>query len=450
MEMTHRQAVDNEVAELCGFGYALVRVAPSLKFQLDAATGKLERACRRARLAYHAELHCEQFAQSLRRCWLQYSAIGPSRVYRSPTSAQQARLDAMPLSDEFGYERDISPLSLEQRCAGFFPPAPPNWRVTHLLFSSGQAAMTSALLSLQGAWGRARIGVRHLGAYFETRALLDAQPAYIETLDDGDPRAADCLIIEPVACDGNFRCVDIKAVAAHYSTGAPRPRAAIFDTTLLGLTDAVQAFLLELGPEAHPLVLNVSSGLKLFQAGLELANVGVLSLFERKRSEAGVTIEGLRRLRTLTGGGLRFSDAIALQAPWVFDAATAGAHEDAVFANNAALAHALHGDAGLFEPVSHPSFHGANAPYCAFRLRHASVHAYQQLDAGIMREARRRRVLIDRGGSFGFRGHRFEVVEPETNEAPFLRIAMGRRQGWSSDGVIALMRDLARTTRLPG
>lgn len=41
----------------------------------------------------------------------------------------------------------------------------------------------------------------------------------------------------------------------------------------------------------------------------------------------------------------------------------------------------------------------------------------------IVVEASRRRILFDRGGSFGFRGHRFELIKPETDTSPFLHSA---------------------------
>ena len=63
--------------------------------------------------------------------------------------------------------------------------------------------------------------------------------------------------------------------------------------------------------------------------------------------------------------------------------------------------------------------------------------------AEIAAEALRRRLNLVRGGSFGFRAHRYEIVKPETGEAPFLRIALGRRGGWSCEGVIAMMAQLA-------
>src|SRR6185503_12963632 len=100
-------------------------------------------------------------------------------------------------------------------------------------------------------------------------------------------------------------------------------------------------------------------------------------------------------------------------------------------ANNAALAKAVAENNRRFAPISHPSLIGGNAPYCVFQLPNADPPAYDALENEITEEAKRRRLLLSPGGSFGFRGHRFEIVRPGTGEAPFLRIAMGRRSGWS-------------------
>jgi hypothetical protein len=86
---------------------------------------------------------------------------------------------------------------------------------------------------------------------------------------------------------------------------------------------------------------------------------------------------------------------------------------------------------------------GAAAPYCAFQLKQAAPEAYDALEQEIIAEASRRRLLLHPGGSFGFRGHRFEIVKPETGEPPFLRVALGRRSGWSCEGVVAMMAEIA-------
>ena len=142
------------------------------------------------------------------------------------------------------------------------------------------------------------------------------------------------------------------------------------------------------------------------------------------------------------GTGLRFSDVAALEAPWFLDPVYTGTYEAAIFAHNAELAAAVEGGA-LFESVSHPSLFSSpkSAPYCAFRLR--DEQSYEALTRNIVRQARERRLLLEQGGSFGFRGHRFEVVRPDDGAPPFLRVALGRRGGWSCAGVIQLFAEIA-------
>ena len=71
------------------------------------------------------------------------------------------------------------------------------------------------------------------------------------------------------------------------------------------------------------------------------------------------------------------------------------------------------------------------------------MEALEALADRLDREAEARGLLIERGGSFGFRGHRYEVIEPETGEPPFLRVALGARDGHSCRGVIELMAEFA-------
>jgi hypothetical protein len=53
------------------------------------------------------------------------------------------------------------------------------------------------------------------------------------------------------------------------------------------------------------------------------------------------------------------------------------------------------------------------------------------------------------GGSFGFRGHRYELIEPDDEDGvPFLRVALGFREGTTLQGLIALFRELASRPRL--
>jgi hypothetical protein len=356
-------------------------------------------------------------------------------IYRSPTQAQIERLAARH-ADVFGYERDLAPSSLEDRCATFFPRPPDAWRAEHLLFSSGQAAMTNVLTALSSSIHHP-VRVSMHGCYFETRDLIERAPALASLTAGESP--ADAILIEPIGCNGAFIRADIAAIIRRAVESRHEPRALIFDSTLLGRRDGLNDALNLLNDaDPPPLVVRLMSGLKLLQAGLELANVGIVSVFSRNDTDF---TEDLRKLRTLTGAGLRYADLLALEAPFFLDADYTRFYEDAVFANNAAFARAAARNPAL--QVSHPALDAAPgiAPYCVLRPRDPRVPC-EALEDALARGSDERRLVFDRGGSFGFRGHRFEIVRPETGDAPFLRVAMGRRAGWSLDGAIGLIGEI--------
>lgn len=425
-------ALADEARELRQMARRLSRHSPKLAAPIAALQSTLDAALATAEPPA-AERAAETFARSLRTLWLDAAAREASSVYRSPTANETQRIGRQ--HDAFGYERDLQPETLERRCPGFFPAPPPGWRQDHILFSSGQAAMTTALLTLGQhiASERPALRIAHRGAYFETRALIRCLPFATEATF---AQTADVVINEPVCCDGQFHLIDTAKLLS------ASPSAAIFDTTLLGRNDGVDDYLEALRPGGKQVVMRVTSCLKLFQGGLELANAGLLSIYTSHGSVHGLG-DKLRSMRTLTGSGLHLVDAIALEAPWVFDAKHTDAYASAIFDNNARLAQAVHDANRRFEPVTHPSFSGNVAPFCTFRLREAAPETYDALDKEIAAEASRRKLNFARGGSFGFRAHRYDVIKPETGEPPFLRIALGRRGGWSCDGIIAMMAYLA-------
>jgi hypothetical protein len=175
-------------------------------------------------------------------------------------------------------------------------------------------------------------------------------------------------------------------------------------------------------------VFRLHSGLKLFQAGLELADVGIVSVYG---SGAG---DALRRIRTLQGTGLRFADIAALELPLFLDPAATRRYENAILQHNAALAHAAQSNPALV--TGYPP-DGRMAPFAVFNFPSAS--SYDGIDEKIAAEAARRSLVFIKGGSFGFRGHRFEMVRPE-DAPPFLRVALGKRKGPSFQGILDLFR----------
>ncbi|MDY0885271.1 hypothetical protein ACFPL7_02150 [Dongia soli] len=380
--------------------------------------------------------------------------------YRSPPKSESIR-STSGRRMSFGYERELDPQELEERCKHYHS-CPEGWTARHILFSSGQTALTSLLmgiLSSQEFPGGRPITLTHTGGYFETTGLLSLlqaiRPLHIRSNKEVKylDAAGDIDLIEPVFYDG---ISEIRSVgqpflpARHAAQKTAFAPYLIFDTTLAGPLFAPADLLASLSNTGTKLVACVNSGLKLDQAGLELSNVGIVSLFSSERRLAEELGANLHRIRSLTGGGLSLDSMQALEVPWFLDKAYQQSYAGRIFANNAALARAFADTSGIFAPLSHPALMEraahpwAVSPFCIFQLKAPSRANYHTLARWIETETEKRRLAFDCGGSFGFRGHRYEVILPEDEGTPpFLRVAMGARAGWSRDGIIALLKDLA-------
>jgi hypothetical protein len=420
----------DEAAELIGLADALAGSRPDL-----AETAQQVRALVDAAVGFEAPIDMErgfeQAAGHLRGGWLKSVAAETSRVLRSPTEHEVERLERG-RHDAYGYERDFQPETLEARCEALFGPAPAGWTPARLLFSSGQAAHASVLLHLAAHRPR-KLRVAHVGAYFETRELVERACTPVVR-----PSDADCVIVEPIACDGRFSAHDPAVIAADLASD----QVLVVDETLLAPRSHVPTILGRAGAPG-PAVIRLVSGLKLLQQGLELANVGIVSIFARDAERVHALAQDFSRCRTLTGAGLRFVDALALEAPFFLDAAATWAYAQRVFAHNAELARAVMGQNRIFKPLGDADVPGEAAPYCAFQLHDGSLAALESLAEVIDTQAKARGLLFQRGGSFGFRGHRYDVIEPESGEPPFLRVALGARDDRSRRGVTELIVELA-------
>ena len=350
---------------------------------------------------------------------------------------------------EFGYERELDADVLETRTPLCYP-APAGWQSARVLCRSGQAAL-SCLLHLVAHRASARVGgsseplkIHHAGRYFETASLLDLWPRQVFAPADAQRPDVDVLLGEPVHCDGQFGLSNAACL--------PRARhALLLDTTMTGLRVDLAPWFARLDGSFAAVF---RSGLKLDQAGLELANVGIVQLFVREGSERDAASTGadLKRIRALSGSGLTLDELSSLSAPWFLDRAYLEQYTSRLFANNAALAQAIGSGSKLFDSRCHPSLISSDAvaPFCAIRLRDGDVSAHRRLLRRVEGEIARRRLALVKGGSFGFRGDRYELIEPEPQVGkPFLRVAMGYRGGANRDGIIDLFRELSALQSLP-
>ncbi len=414
----------------------------------------------------------DDLAMALRAEWLSIAHQATSGYLMSPPHEQPK---FMPSGNkfQFDYERSSRPETLELR--GFRAMPPPNgWHGCCKLFSSGMSAIATLVqvccARLKGATPEKPVQLDMFGGYFETWRLLDTvhdavlKVEYLTSTRQLEQRIgdgkSDVLVIEPVAYDWDMTVFDLDVFAkAWRRAGDDKPRLVIVDTSLTADTFGMDELVWAFGGELPWLVAFVRSGLKLDQQGLELSNVGIVNVFVPEGDASPVHFERLKeRLnvnRAISGGALTVNQTAALEAPWFLDPALFTAHVESVYANNRKLAEAVELKGGVFSRINHPALERqcqqrwAVSPFVVLHLQGDSVGRLGKLVAIIVHEVRERGLSFDLASSFGFRGHRFEVIRPLVQiremegRTGVLKIAMGSRSEPSVDGIIDLINEIA-------
>lgn len=419
----------------------------------------------------------EELAMEFRLRWLTLAFSLIAGEMKSPPSNH---IPLLPLSrsSNFLYERVLVP-AVEKRIKASTPDIE-GWQTEITVFSSGMAAISAAITVLRQNREKYRrdktqiVQLDMFGSYFETLDLLELLdssdlsclcfPEEKRLLDRFASGKTDILFLELIAYDWHQTVVDpTRLMQALADRPADRPWVLMLDTTLIGPIFQVEPLLKACGQKKPVLVLEVRSGLKLDQLGLEFSNVGLIKTrspkeFDDKRYlNAKHFHRDLAFSRGKMGTALSLAQVAILDAPWVFHPEWTLKHTQAVMDNNRTLALALSGIPGLFSRVNHPALgpqrelSWAESPLVVmeFHGEEDNEENHDFLLAVITHEVRKRKLMFQAGASFGFRHHRCEIIQLSADERSsgraqgFFKMAMGARRGPSLDGLILLMQELA-------
>ena len=425
----------------------------------------------------NTEKQLEALAMDFRLHWITLAHALIAGVMKSPPSNHIPLLPISP-SSNFLYERVLRP-TLEKRIEETVPDIP-GWQTEITVFSSGMAAISAAITVLRHKKDQYRSDNTHtlqldmFGGYFETLALLDLldssdlncrsfqdEPQLLDRFGSGK---TDILFLELIAYDWKQTVVDpARFVQALEARPSDRPWILILDTTLIGPIFQLEPLLMACGEKKPLLVLEIRSGLKLEQVGLEFSNVGIVKtlspeeLDDNRYLSANQFHRALAFSRGKMGTALSLSQVSILDAPWVFHPEWTLKHTHSVMDNNRILAFALSRIPGLFSRVNHPALGPrsdliwAESPIVVMEFHEAedTRENHDFLLAVITHEVRQRKLVFQKGASFGFRHHRCEIIQPSSYDYPdgesrgFFKVAMGARRGPSLNGVILLLQELA-------
>lgn len=451
-------------AELCRLAYG-ERDAP----ELGAVSARISECDPASASAEDTLLQTER---QMRRIFLRRGhAVEIEQTRSVALHRDDPRDDEVPVE---GYERTLGSRPLERReQAAVRPTLPVNWSHDAVFVSSGMAAIALTLQTLDhlledepnhgaqrwGAW---------LGDYFETNLLTRFRglssrrwrnPATVEDLTLHDDIGV--VVVEPLRYGWDLATVAADALATALMTmaGTGRaPAAVIVDITLTPTTWPRREFLTRLSSmDNPPVVIEVRSGLKLDQQGLELAGVGVVSVLSCGAPShvlAGQVTSLARLMRGTLGWSLGRAAQRTLELPFLFDPRWNRIHSGQVFQHNRQLAERLAREStgSYFSHVVHPSLvGGGESPFVILRMHGDDPDRVRTARGELLRrldeDVRCGRTTL--GNSFGFRGPRFEMIKPSGVEPrAFLKIAMGSRTGPAAARLSELLLELAARPRV--
>ena len=414
----------------------------------------------------------DEIAWEIRRVWIDAVRQNFERIIKSPpiypSGERSPKQPFLYDYERFGVQEKI------QRRIGRACQVPPAWNAEHFVFSNGMAACSAiylAISKLARASYQATVNVTSWAGYFESLQLFsmfnagDFKWSSLGSLesDVSDlPSSINILHIEPLHFDGDLTTlsesdfVEFWARCSSRRSESDLPWVVVFDTTPVANHFQLQRVLESIRSSPPDLVINIQSGLKLHQQGLELANIGMASVFsptglhdaEDKTGEFARDVNSaITEARILIGAGLSLDAAIAIQAPFFTDVEKIESYSNAVFNNNRKLAQSI--SAGrFFSRVVYPGLEdsaaAASCPVVMLHLSEKEREAVQPLIHFIQQSTAQQKILFEQGLSFGFRSHRYEAFTLHADpDQPVLRIAMGARTGPSVDKIINLLQEIA-------
>ncbi|MBF0446161.1 MAG: serine/threonine protein kinase [Magnetococcales bacterium] len=429
------------------------------------------------------ETQLESLALELRRLWLATAHSYSDPYLKSPPEGVDKKLP-MGSSAHYHYERLVYPRNLEKRGEDYRP-VPTGWEARNIFFRSGLSAIAALFQVFGQVFSRdnkTTIKIDMFGGYFETERLLQAfsSPLFkyrrivkqAELFEGVRNEDANVLFLEPVSYDWDLEALDFTELLESLAKRLRPPKMVVLDTTIVGHSFPLEMFLKMLPGTPPPIVVVLSSGLKLDQEGLELANVGMLTLLHKQNHKeqgriADKLASKMRKNRNLFGYGLLMDEMAILDVPWFLDLASFRKHCSYVFANNRDLAESLSSKIkegeGIFSHISHPclstsaNWSWAKAPFVVFHFKpdRDGEENHRAVVATILHLSGKRNLGLVEGMSFGFRHSRFEIIKPNAILHPngrqkgLLKVAMGRRSGAQVHGIINLLTEVAGMSEFP-
>lgn len=328
-----------------------------------------------------------------------------------------------------------------------------------VLFSNGMSAIDSVLRTLINTKKKEKVRIVCFCAYFETISLLklydhahleiifaETENTLIKFLNNDE---VDILFVEPTKYNWSLDKINMPNLLRILKKYKRNKMVYIVtDTTLHGensiIEECVRSSLVD---NRNLLFLDIKSGLKLNQLGLELSNLGIVNIYSNSaRYNMLLNLaDSLKSVRVITGANLSFYELCLLDSKFLGNSQDIKNYQEKIFDNNSFFDNNLK-QGGCIKKIVFPRGSNNKLPTPFLFIHLYNNDDYEKVMDYIKDSFEKKNIEPPVGNSFGFRETRLELIKTK-DEVPtkVIKIACGTYKGASFLLLLNLFNQLSLT-----
>ncbi|MDC3424430.1 hypothetical protein NC797_07900 [Aquibacillus sp. 3ASR75-11] len=400
----------------------------------------------------------DKYIDFIREKWQERVFYHTYKFYKSPEYGQlKWTIDGRKI--DFEYERTLNPLELEEKIHKSYE----DYEGFSILFSNGMSSLKAVFSVITKLLGHKSDEIKGLSmfGYFESislsleyRKFLDMD--YIINEDDYskyDIEKYDFFIIEPVRTTFYLNITNIEKFLIDLSNFNDNSlKMVVFDSSLLGEYFNIFAILDKLKRKKNLIIINIRSGLKLDQQGMEFSNCGLANIYiEKSSSKIKDYIQKyMIKYRKITGTGLSFNEVCLLDNDVCF---TDKSYAEKILNNNRDFCERLiKTKKGTVSEIIYPYNRQRNdiykTPYLFLKLTKDNREEYEKLFSIIKSSLEHFNLNLISRNSFGFRNITLEYFMNLEDNSLVFKFAVGKLKGIKYYIILLLLNNILSTNQI--
>lgn len=341
---------------------------------------------------------------------------------KSPITGKTYTLDGETIS--FSYERNISHRVLERR---FDLSIDSDFYHKTIFFNSGISAIYNVIISLKRILRKEKLNILTQSSYFETGMINSILMNSISTLDSNTDVEFDVIFIESIDYNNLCYCSLIELIQSReISFSDNQITFIIVDTTLYKDKNEVENTFGKIFP-TNVILIEVESLIKFYQLGLELSNVGAVTIYSHYSiceivDDLAVY---LKKVRNISGSNLNLYEIALLSNELMLNHDLVDVYRTRIYKNARKFYDILSKEKSNFKFI-YPEKNKGESPFIIMKNESYTIDDYLLYCSLLKIIVEEEEVDVIMGSSFGFNHTRYElIITDRVKGEAFIKLSIG-------------------------